>query len=91
MIADTLGWAQFHRKDYTRAVNLLGYAVRKLPREPEVRYHLGAVLHAQGRLAEARRQLELALSISSDFGEAERAKVLITDIRSRSRETREDG
>ena len=79
-ISDTLGWAYFHRRDYEKASGLLAYAAQRLPREPTIRYHLAAVLHAKGKLEQARGQLQAALDMSTDFQDAGRTKDLLADI-----------
>lgn len=80
-IADTLGWLYAQTKDYAKATVLLGFAVRREPREPTMRYHLAVVLHARGLVEEADRQLTAALESGAPFQDAAAARKLQDDIR----------
>jgi tetratricopeptide (TPR) repeat protein len=84
-IADTLGWLYMQARDYNRATVLLGFAVRRVPRDPTLRYHLGAVLHARGMPEEAGRHLAAALALGVPFKDAERARELLDSIRKAER------
>lgn len=69
---DTLGWALFRSGDAAareRALQLLRDARLREPGSAEIRYHLAVVLHASGRTAEARIELDAALNsgLSSDL------------------------
>lgn len=81
-IADTLGWLYAHAKDYAKATVLLGFAVRREPRDPTMRYHLAVVLHARGLVEEADRQLTAALAGGEAFRDAAAAHALQERIRS---------
>jgi Flp pilus assembly protein TadD len=80
-IADTLGWMYAQAKDYARATVLLGFAVRREPRDPTMRYHLAVVLHARGLIEEADRQLSDAIESGTPFRDAEAARALRERIR----------
>jgi Flp pilus assembly protein TadD len=74
-ILDTAGWVQFRLGDKQRALELLRKADSLAPGDPDIRYHLAAVLAETGDKAEARRLLEEALAGSARFpsrAEAER-------------------
>jgi tetratricopeptide (TPR) repeat protein len=82
LVADTLGWLVLRvRKEPQRAAALLGYAVRKLPRSPDTRYHLAAALHAMGQLPQAEKQLQAALAAVNPFPAAAAARALLESIR----------
>lgn len=80
-IADTLAWLYMQRKEFDRAAPLLAYAVRRLPRDPEVHYHLAVLLVERGQRREAERHLAAALSISEHFKGAGEARALLDRIR----------
>lgn len=80
-IADTLGWLSYHGGDNNRATVMLGYAVRKRPREPEIRYHFAAALFARGLHEQALEQITIALSQGEDFEGADDAKKLLEEIK----------
>jgi Flp pilus assembly protein TadD len=77
MVQDTYGWVSFRRKKNKEALSALTKAASLLPNNPTVLYHLGAVYHAEGNTSEGNKNLEKALSISSDFKEAKEAKKLL--------------
>ena len=79
-VADTLGWAHYRRQEIDTAVSLLQDAARRLRRSPTVQYHLGAALHAQGKLIEARQALHEALMLGKDFRGVDDARRLLADI-----------
>lgn len=61
-VVDSLGWAQFKLGRLAEAEVTLRRAAELSPFSPEVRKHLGEVLLAQGKLAEAAEQWERALA-----------------------------
>ncbi len=77
MILDTYGWILFKQKKNRAAIDVLKKSASLLPDHPIVLYHLGAVYHASGNDNLAREHLEKALSISSNFKEAEQARELL--------------
>jgi tetratricopeptide (TPR) repeat protein len=81
VIADTLGWIHFHRREYDKAVSLLGYAAGRNPALPSLRYRLAAALYATGAHRQAQQNLEVALALSQDFAEAGKARALLEQIR----------
>jgi putative PEP-CTERM system TPR-repeat lipoprotein len=60
-LIDTLGWATFKSGQIDKALPLLRDARLRAPQTPEIRYHLGVVLAALGKKAEAREELMAAL------------------------------
>ena len=74
-IADTLGWVQYQRGDYSEALTLLLEAAGRLPDVAELQYHLGAAHYMLGQEQPARIALESALRTTDPFtgrAEAER-------------------
>lgn len=82
-VIDTLGWLEFKRKNYERAVELLVKAVRLSPRSAVIRYHLGEAFLARGMEKEAYRELGAALYLSRNFDEAPRAKELFDTLKTK--------
>jgi tetratricopeptide (TPR) repeat protein len=78
--ADTLGWLLFLQGDVSRSEKLVAAAAKGDAGNPEIRYHLGAVLAKLGKRAEARKELELALR-SPGFPEAAQAKRILDSLR----------
>jgi len=62
VVLDTAGWAAFSAGNRDRALQLLRDARLRAPGNPEIRYHLGAVLAKTDRKKEARDELGAALS-----------------------------
>lgn len=75
-VQDTLGWVRLKRGQHAEAVELLGKAAERLPRQPTVLYHLGAAQLAAGQQDLGRRTLALALQQRGPFPERERAAEL---------------
>lgn len=77
MILDTYGWILFKQNKHEAALDVLEKAAALLPEHPIVLYHLGAANHTAGNDNLARKHLEKALSISSNFKEADQARTLL--------------
>lgn len=73
---DTLGWALFIAGQKDKALQTLRDARLRSPGNPEVRYHLAAVLADGGRKSEARRELDEALALRVPFESAAEARAL---------------
>jgi spermidine synthase len=80
MILDTYGWILFKQKKNRLALDVLKKSASLLPGHPIVLYHLGAAYHATGNANMAREHLEKALSISSNFKEADQARELLKKV-----------
>jgi len=76
LITDTLGWALFHNGQTEKALQLLRDARLRQPSNPDIRYHLAAVLAHMGRKTEARAELDAALVSGSAFESAADARGL---------------
>lgn len=79
-VADTLGWALFKAKEPAKALAVLEKAADSKPQYAPLFYHLAESQNALGNKAEARRNLERALSISADFPESENARALMKNL-----------
>ena len=79
-VADTLGWIYYKKNAHIKAVSLLGEAVKKLPENPLVRYHLGMALFKKGEPNNAKKTLEFALKMSPTFPGAEEARTTLESL-----------
>ena len=79
-LMDTAGWANHLAGKDERALQLLREARLRAPDEPEIRYHLAAVLAKAGRKGEAREELNAALRPSVSFASLEDAKKLLSTL-----------
>ena len=79
-IVGTAGWAAFHAGQPDRALQLLRDARLRDPNNAGTRYFLGAVLAQQGRKAEAREELQAALSSGAGFVYAKDADALLKTL-----------
>lgn len=70
---DTLGWVQYQQGDYAGAEQNLLQAADAMPREAEVRYHLGLVYAAQGNTDAARSELGHAVLLAQNYAAAQQA------------------
>lgn len=76
-ILDTIGWIDFHKKNYSQALKNVEAANRIGPGDPTVLYHIGAIHNAMGNRPAAKEYLEKALEISNSFDEADDARKLL--------------
>ena len=79
-VADTLGWALYHKGELARAEELLTRVVKVAPASGEVRYHLGMVYAKQGKTEDARRELEAALK-TGQFKSADEARRALESLK----------
>lgn len=73
-VTDTLGWVYLKRDLPALAIPPFEEAVEKAPGNPLFHYHLGLAYAAADRPADARRALEAALKLQSDFDGADDAR-----------------
>ncbi|MCP5264381.1 MAG: PEP-CTERM system TPR-repeat protein PrsT [Rhodoferax sp.] len=81
LVTDTLGWALYQNGQTDRALQLLRDARLRAPGNPEIRYHLAAVLAKTGRTSEARSELESAINSGVAFESLAEAKALSSSLR----------
>jgi putative PEP-CTERM system TPR-repeat lipoprotein len=79
-VLDTLGWALISQNQPQEALTYLREAHLRAAQSAEIRYHLGVALHRLGRKAEARRELQSALAMSTAFEGAEEARSLLREF-----------
>ncbi|PTT91190.1 PEP-CTERM system TPR-repeat protein PrsT, partial [Pelomonas sp. HMWF004] len=79
VLLDTAGWANHRNGKTDRALQLLRDARLRAPSNPDIRYHLAAVLAQTGRKAEAREELTTALR-SEGFATAAEARQLLSTL-----------
>ena len=70
---DTLGWVQYQQGDYAAAEQNILQAANTLPRQAELRYHLGLIYVAQGKMDAARSELNHAVQLSQGYAAAQQA------------------
>lgn len=80
-VSDTLGWLLVRTGALDEGLRLLRDARLRAPDMPELRYHLGDALARSGRRDEARRELEAALAMGSEFEGRDQAKALLARLR----------
>ena len=78
--SDTLGWAYYKLRSPDAAVAQLSESVRRSPGNPTYHYHLGMAYIAAGRLSNAARSLEQALSTNPEFPYAANARMALNQI-----------
>ena len=79
-VIDTAGWAYHQAGNKERALQLLRDARLRDPTNPDIRYHLAAVLAQAGRQGEAREELQAALK-SKNFASADDARALMATLK----------
>jgi tetratricopeptide (TPR) repeat protein len=72
-----LGIAQFALERFEDSVATFRAAILQMPGKARLHFNLGNSLFALGRLAEAKRQYELALDIDPQYEEAQQALVVL--------------
>ena len=83
-VLDTLGWILVEQGKVAEGLEYLAKAVSGPRPDPEVRYHYAAALARAGRAADARPQLEQALSGGNKFPSRPAAEQLLTQLRNAS-------
>ena len=63
-VADTLGWAYYHKGIYGQAITYLEEAVKGIPDNPTYHYHLGRAYQKAADPAKARLHLKRALELN---------------------------
>lgn len=83
VILDTLGWLLVSQGKVDPGLKHLREARLREPGNPEIRYHLAAALAKSGRAAEARLELEAALSTTDAFAGRDAATDLLRSLSGR--------
>lgn len=78
---DTLGWSEYRLGQTERALPLLRDARLRNPGNAEIRLHLGEVLMKQGKILEARVELNAAAGSTQDPVAAESARKLLATLK----------
>ncbi|MFG6431181.1 XrtA/PEP-CTERM system TPR-repeat protein PrsT [Roseateles sp. LYH14W] len=81
LITDTLGWALFEDGQTDAALIKLRDARLRAPNNPDIRYHLAAVLAKVGKRTEAREELTAAIRDYPSFESREAAKRLLDALK----------
>lgn len=76
-IADTLGWVNFKRGDYTLALSLIKESATKISQHPEIQYHLAKAHAALKETVEAKAAFSKALELGLEGDKAAEAKQAI--------------
>ena len=76
-VLDTIGWILFQKKQYADSVPYFEKALRISSNSPTFHYHLGSVFLAMGKEEAGREEFKRALSLSSNFEEADEVKKLL--------------
>jgi len=79
-MTDTLAWVMYKRGDYAGAMPLLEECVQKSPDSAEFRYHFGMALMAAGQEAKGKQQLQAALKMKLNAGDAQRAQQALAQV-----------
>jgi Tfp pilus assembly protein PilF len=78
-VIDTLGYALLKNGRTDEAIKMLESAVKLLPANPSVHYHLALAYKEDGNRSKAQKHLETALS-KNNFPEAASARKLLKEI-----------
>jgi Tfp pilus assembly protein PilF len=80
-IADTLGWAFYHKHVYTSAINLFKEAVKKEPDSALYNYHLGLAYAKTGQAGLAKQQLDRVVKIKPNFPEVDELRRALAEAK----------
>lgn len=81
LLLDTAGWANHIAGNKDRALALLRDARLREPGNPEIRYHLAAVLAQAGRTSEAKDELVVATRGNVTFDGVQDARTLLATLK----------
>ena len=78
--ADTLGWILTNQGDPKMGLLLLSQAVRQLPNDPAIFYHLAVALNAVGQKEQAVDVLTQLVNAKTEFDDKPAARKLLEDL-----------
>ncbi len=80
-VADTYGWVLAQEGKLAQAIPLLQLAVRDMPANPTMQYHLASALMRLGNKPQARQHLQAALASRQAFSERAQAEQLQAQLK----------
>jgi tetratricopeptide (TPR) repeat protein len=82
-VTDTLGWVLYKKSEFDESIKYLSEAIRYLPEEPSIRYHLGLAYLKKGNTEKAAEQLNNAIRFGKEisFPEIKDAKMAILSMK----------
>jgi cellulose synthase operon protein C len=80
-IADTLGWAYYHKGIYSQAAWLFSDILQTSPDNPLVHYHLGMTLYRQGRVDKAVHHLQTAKQTGLPPNQEQAADTILAEVK----------
>ena len=80
-IADTLGWAYYHKGIYSQAAWLFSDILQTSPDNPMVHYHLGMTLYRQGHVDQAVHHLQTAKQTGLPLEQEQTADTVLAEVK----------
>ena len=84
-VADTYGWILLEAGEVDEALALLREAFARASTSPAIRYHIGLALARLGREAEAKDEVQAAVSSSEGFSSRDEATSLLEQLKQKIR------
>jgi tetratricopeptide (TPR) repeat protein len=81
VIADTLGWVHYKRQSYSLAITQFELALKGLPENPIMAYHLALALVGNDEKGKAIKTLEQLLDGKKEFAERVDAEKLLAELK----------
>ena len=78
--ADTLGWAYYKKGNYVQAGWIFSEMEKKYSRNWLVCYHLGMTLYKQGKIVQAKKKLNRALTLTDDEKKKDNIMAVLAEI-----------
>jgi len=79
-LADTLGWVQYKKGNYSNSIPLFEQCIQQSPDSAMYHFHLGMALVATGDSAKAKTQLSAALRLKLEGDDAEQARQTLSRL-----------
>ncbi|HEY6923346.1 MAG TPA: tetratricopeptide repeat protein, partial [Steroidobacteraceae bacterium] len=80
-LLDTYGWVHFKRGEIQDAIPVLQRALTRAPDSKIIHYHLGMAELQNGQTANARANLETAVSGTANFAGVDEARTVLADLK----------